>query len=205
MARPVKWSRDLHLIRETANGSRTETWSRKDIERLFNIGRASAQSLMRAIGAIQTVGASHFVERASLLAFLDDMISADSVEEAFRNKLAGAEPVPKPKALRVTLPEGLRNVMLQDLPTNVRLSPGRIEITGSSAATIVEALVSLAMVMQNDLIRWKQAISQPALAAEVQDEELRMLFTSFRNNRQPSQEATYDLSEGQTCSPHDLF
>ena len=28
MARPVKWSRDLHPIRERAARSRTETWSR---------------------------------------------------------------------------------------------------------------------------------------------------------------------------------
>jgi hypothetical protein len=50
MPRPVKWSRDLHLLRERAAHSRTETWSRQDLERLFNIGRASTQSLMKAIG-----------------------------------------------------------------------------------------------------------------------------------------------------------
>lgn len=48
MARPVKWSRDLHLIHERALLSRTETWGRSDIERLFNVRRASAQTLMKA-------------------------------------------------------------------------------------------------------------------------------------------------------------
>ena len=64
MPRPVKWSRDLHNIREAANRSRTETWSRPDIERIFAVSRASAQSLMKAIGGVQTVGASHFVDRS---------------------------------------------------------------------------------------------------------------------------------------------
>jgi hypothetical protein len=181
MARPVKWSRDLHLLRDSARNSRTETWSRQDIERLFAIGRASAQSLMKAIGEVQTVGAAHFVDRHSLMSFLDDMISAESVEQAMRDRLALAEPPPKRKLLRTSLPGGLRQAMLPDLPPNVTLSPGRIEITGASATTMVEALISLAMVMQNDLARWEQAISIPTPVAEAQDDELRMLFRELRN------------------------
>lgn len=50
MARPVKWSRDLYPIRERARRARTETWSRNDIEELFDIGRASAQPLMKPLG-----------------------------------------------------------------------------------------------------------------------------------------------------------
>ena len=65
MARPVKWSRDLYPIRERATHARTETWSRKDIEELFGVGRATAQILMKAIGEIQPVGGAHFVERLS--------------------------------------------------------------------------------------------------------------------------------------------
>ena len=49
-------------IRERAAHSRTETWSRKDIERLFGISRASAQNLMKAIGEVQAVGGTHFVD-----------------------------------------------------------------------------------------------------------------------------------------------
>src|SRR5579875_742727 len=71
LARPLKWSRDLHLLRERASRSRTETWSRTDIEQLFGIGRASAQSLMKAIGEVQAVAGAHFVERPALLAFLN--------------------------------------------------------------------------------------------------------------------------------------
>ncbi len=41
----VKWTRDLHLLRERASRSRTETWSRQQIEYLFGVGRATAQTL----------------------------------------------------------------------------------------------------------------------------------------------------------------
>ena len=96
MARPVKWARDLYPIRDRARKARTETWSRTDIEQLFGVGRATAQSLMKAIGEIQPVGGAHFVERPALLSFLDAMIAAPSVKEGLRLRLLEAEPVPSP-------------------------------------------------------------------------------------------------------------
>ncbi|MGI4853878.1 MAG: hypothetical protein ACRYF4_07535 [Janthinobacterium lividum] len=180
MARPVKWSRDLHRIREQAQHSRIETWSRQDLERLFEVGRASAQSLMKAVGNVQTIGGAHFVDRASLLSFLSSMIGADSVEEELRSRLADAEPAPRPKALHVTLPDGLRRAMLPDLPSNVKLSPGRIEITADSAIGMVEALVSLAMVMQNDLDRWHLLVTPRQVTKA--DEELQAFMTRLRNS-----------------------
>lgn len=158
MARPVKWSRDLHPLRERAARARTETWSRTDIEALFGIRRASAQSLMKAIGEVQAVGGAHFVERPALLAFLDAMIAAPSVEEALRARLAEAEAPPKQKPLRVSLPDDLRRARLPDLPANISLSPGRLEITASTAVQMLESLLALAMVMQNDLDRFHEAI-----------------------------------------------
>lgn len=158
MARPVKWARDLHLLRERASCSRVETWSRQDVERLFGVGRATAQTLTKAIGAVQAVAGAHFVDRPSLLAFLDAMIKAPSVDEAMRARLAGAEPVPRPKALRVSLPSDLRNAMLPDLPANISLQPGRLEIRAETAEGMLESLVALAVVMQNDLERFRAAI-----------------------------------------------
>ncbi len=163
MPRPVKWSRDLHPIRERAQRAKTETWSRKDVERLFGLSRSSAQNLMKAIGEVQMVGAAHFVDRTSLLNFLDEMIAAPTVEEALRNRLENAAPAPRPKALHIALPKDLRHVMLPDLPESVKLSPGRIEITSNSAEGLAESLILLAMIMQNDLDRWTHAVShEPA-------------------------------------------
>ena len=179
MPRPIPWSRDLHSLREKVAHSRTETWSRQDIERLFGIRRVSAQNLFKAIGNVQTVGAAHFVDRASLLAFLNEMIAADSVEAALQQRLAAAEPPARPKALRVSLPDDLRRAMLPDLPANVSLSPGRIEITADTAIGMVESLFALAMVMQNDLERWQKAIEPPPASAEV-DEELKGFLAHLR-------------------------
>ena len=162
MARPVKWSRDLHLIREKAARSRTETWSRVDLEHLFSVGRATAQMLMKAVGDLQFVGGAHFVERTSLLRFLDAMIAAPSVNEALRTRMLEAEPAPRPKALRVSLPNDLRNARLPDLPANITLASGRLEIIAPSAVEMLESLVALAMVMTNDLDRFREVVEPEA-------------------------------------------
>ena len=180
LARPVKWSRDLHPIRERAARSRTETWSRRDIERLFGVGRAAAQTLMRAIGGVQAVAGAHFVERSSLLAFLDEMIAAPAIDEAFRRRALEAEAPPAPRALRISLPHDLRNVMLRDLPGNIRLSPGRLEIAADSAAAMLESLALLAQAMQNDLERMRSILEPPGAPPAVDDAALRNFLEGLR-------------------------
>lgn len=179
MARPVKWSRDVHPIRERAARSRTETWSRQDIERLFGISRASAQNLMKAIGEVQAVGGTHFVDRASLLGFLDQMAVAESVDEALRSKHKSAESVARTPTLRVSLPEDLRRVTLRDLPATVTLNPGEIRVTGANAEDVLEGLVVLAQVMQNDLESVRTRLDPPVGRGPM-DEELRNLFAAMR-------------------------
>ena len=183
MPRPVKWSRDLHLMRERAAHSKTETWSRIDLEKLFGVGRATAQTLMKAIGEIQTVGASHFVERPSLLGFLDAMIEAPSVEEGLQARMLASEPPPKPKPLRVALSADLRSAMLPDLPANITLAPGRLEIVAGSAVAMLESLVALALVMQNDLDRF-QAVIEPPAPPPVRDQDLRDLIGRWRQDNE---------------------
>lgn len=179
MPRPVKWALDLHLLRERAGTSRTETWSRQDIEHLFSVGRATAQTLMKAIGNIQTIGATHFIDRASLIAFLDAMIAAPSVEDGLRARLTEAEPAPTRKRMKVSLPPDLRHAMLPDLAPNITLSAGRLEIQSDTAVGMLESLIALAMVMQNDLDRFRSVI-EPSRPPQVGDDDLRGMIERMR-------------------------
>lgn len=184
MARPVKWARDLHAIRERATRSRTETWSRVDLEALFGVGRATAQTLMKAIGEIQPVGGAHFVERSSLLSFLKVILEAPSVEKGLRTRMIEAAPAPKSKPLRVSLPSDLRSARLPDLPPNITLAPGRLEINASTAVSMLESLVVLAMVMQNDLERFR-AVIEPPYQTSGDDVLLGELVGRMRESRVP--------------------
>ncbi len=183
MPRPVKWSRDLHNIRERAIRSRTETWGRSDIEQLFSVGRATAVLLLRAIGGVATVAGAHFVDRAAVIEFLDAMILAPSVEPALQERLTTANPPPRRTPLRTSLPADLRQAMLEDLPANVTLSTGRLEITAPTAIAMLESLVTLALIMQNDLERFRALIDPPAAPPIVGEAELGDLFCRLRARR----------------------
>lgn len=180
MSRPIKWHRDLHTIRERALHARTETWSRVDIERLFGVARATAQTLMRTIGEIQPVGGAHFVQRITLLNFLKVMIEATDFDEAFRARSREAEAPPHTKPLRVSLPADLRSVTLHDLPSNILLSFGKLEIQAKSAIAMLESLALLAQAMQNDPERIHAIFNLPQSPPETEDDDLKQLSVSLR-------------------------
>ena len=95
--------------------------------------------------------------------------------------MGAAEPAPKVKTLRVSLPEDLRRARLPGLPANITLKAGRLEIRAKTAVSMLENLFALAMVMQNDLDRFQAAIEPRPERSEV-DEELRQLFGRLRED-----------------------
>jgi hypothetical protein len=82
------------VARSALHPGARRTWGRVDIEELFGVGRATAQTLMKAIGEVQPVGGAHFVERSSLLSFLDAMIAAPDFDQAFRDRVREADAPP---------------------------------------------------------------------------------------------------------------
>ena len=170
VGRPVQWLRELHRLHAEAARSRVETFARRDIEQLFGIGCVQAQALMKAVGGLQAVAGAHFLERPALLAFLDELLQAPRPEQALQARLEGAQPAPRPKPLRIRLPGSLRTAMLPELPRNVRLTPGRIEILAPTAEQIAESLLALALVMQND-DRWRELVEPTASPVPVKDDE----------------------------------
>lgn len=149
------------------------------------ISRASAQNLMKAIGEVQVLGGTRFIDRASLLAFLDHTIAAESVDDELRAKHKQAKPVPRAGTLRLSLPEGLRRVTLKDLPENIMLGVGEVRATGPDTKQVVEGLVALAQVMQNDL-EGVRALHEPFASSDAIDEELQNLFIAPRRIDQKS-------------------
>ena len=136
---------------------------------------------MKAIGEVQPVAGAHFVERGALLAFLNEMIEAPDMEQALRERAREAAPPPRPKPLRVSLPNDLRTATVKDLPESIRLSPGRLEIVGTSTESVLEGLVLLAQVMQNDLMQVQLLLEPPPVPPTVEDDELQMLLASMRS------------------------
>ena len=179
MGRPVAWLRELPRLRSEVERSRTETWARRDVERLFSVGRVQAQALMKAVGELQAVAGAHFLERAARLGFLDELLAAPEPGEAYAARLREAAPAPRRRPLRISLPPALRSAMLPELPPNVRLAPGRIEIEAPTAERMAASLLALALVMQND-DRWRELVEPPAPPPVVADDELEGWLQNLR-------------------------
>ncbi len=93
MAKTHSWApRAPEILARVAASSR-QSWRRIDIERLFEVKRATAQTLMKLIGGLHLVGATHLVDRSSLLSFLEEVLEAPTASPA-----AGSPPNPCPAA-----------------------------------------------------------------------------------------------------------
>ena len=177
MPSTLKWASDLHPMRERALRARNESWARKDIEELFQVSRASAQTLMRAIGGVTNIAGKHLVDRSAVVEFLETMIAAENLEEAFRDRLEAAPRPPNGRRLLLPIPKDFEHVRFKDLPPEIRVSPGRLEIVGNGLE-IMERLVILAKAMETDetpfLAEWNRS--------DDTDKRLKDVLQALRNS-----------------------
>lgn len=183
MPKPISWSYRIHEIRDRVARSKLQSWGRRDLENLFEIKRASAQSLMKAIGGIQNIGGTHLIERDALLEFLERSIASDDLSTTVQQSRLESGPAPKPKRLTFSLPPELRSVMAADLPATIRLESGRLTVEGADSVAILESLYLLAQAMQNDLNTVQQMLDPPPQPPLVEDDDLRNLFRGWEKSR----------------------
>ncbi|WP_124846795.1 hypothetical protein [Acidipila sp. EB88] len=181
MARTVSWRHRAGEIAERVRHSVTESWTRRDLERVFAVQRVTAQSLMRAIGEVQNIGGTYLVSRAALLRYLEAVDSADDLTAAHRERLLFAEPVPRPRSLKVDLPEDLHAVMLRDLPPEIQIEPGRIEIRGADPASLLQNLYLLVLALEQDLGSIEASLEAPPVPRQVPEvDEMQEMFERLR-------------------------
>ena len=181
MARTVSWRHHAAAIAERVRRSSIESWTRRDLERVFGVQRVTAQSLMRAIGEVQNVGGTYIVSRGAILRYLEEVDTAPDLTVAHRKRMQLAEPVPRPKSLKINLPEDLRSIMLRDLPPEVLVEAGRIEIRGKDAAALFQNFYLLLMAMENDLPSIEASLEEFVAPAYVPEkDEMQELFAQLR-------------------------
>jgi len=180
MSRPVSWEYRINEIAARVRNSVIETYGRGEIESAFGIKRAAAQLLMKAIGEISTVGGKHFIARATILEFLNSMNNAENLAEARMNRILYSEPTPRIQRLKDTIPEDLRSIMFRDLPSEISVEQGRIEIRGQNADAVFTALLLLARAIENDLWTFQRVLDPVPTPPLVQDDELRQMFADLK-------------------------
>jgi hypothetical protein len=90
-----------------------------------------------------------------------------------------AEPVPRPKLLKA-VPEDMRSIMVRDLPPEIILETGRIEIRGADAVSLMERLCLLAQAIQNDLDSAALKLNPASPIQDHVDESLRQMMVELR-------------------------
>lgn len=180
MARTLSWRPHIHAICDHVRKSQIETWVRKDIERVFGIKRVSAQSLMKAVGQLNDVAGRHIVSRDSLLSYLESLLDSENMELAHRERQQLAESAPHRRLFKNTLPKDLESVMLRDLPLDIVIESGRLEITGATADIVLQNLILLAKALENDLDSFRQVLDPPVALTAVADGDYLALMQDLR-------------------------
>ena len=149
VAKTVPWENRAQELRNCVNDSPTETWTRKDIMDLFEVRSTAAKKIIRAVGQVHKIGTSYFVEREDLLALLEKTTKRQSVTAEFRRNLLQFQP-PRRRPITFTLDDQHRVTRADDLPTNIRLEPGYLEIRGADSDDILRSLKLLISALEND-------------------------------------------------------
>jgi hypothetical protein len=194
MARTVRWRDQIPSLQDLIRKSVVETYTREDLERVFGVKRVAAQQLIKAIGEVTNLGGKYVVSRASVLNFLESVAQAGNVESAVRTRIQEAEPVPRPRFLKNTLPQDMRSVMLRDLPEGISIAQGRIEIKGANAIEVIERLLALAMGLQNDYESFAQVLDPPPVPPQIEVDDLREMFARMREQEETFQHAKATVS-----------
>jgi hypothetical protein len=178
MPRPISWLPRLHQIRKTVDTSVRSHYERKDIESLFELQPRAAQLLLEMLPTTH-VGRSRLVAREALVTFLEQMRVSDNPSaklEDIRN-----DPAPAPRSrLRTLIQRDRDPISLIDLPTEVALTRGRLEIRFDTIETLARHLYSLAQAMESDgdemARRFEiERLTPPNLA----DDDARALFSEL--------------------------
>jgi hypothetical protein len=158
MPKPIKWANQMYAIRERVANSKTETWSRHDIEWAFDIKRVAAQDLMKKIGGTTTIASQRFVSRTDVLGFLDEMIKADDLRDAMDARQIENGPEPLRRRIHFPIPEDAKGCTMMRLPDGIELSPLKIVITGSTSEELLTNLYLLGTAFLNDPLSMQASI-----------------------------------------------
>jgi hypothetical protein len=185
MAKTHSWAPRAPDILARVQASNRQSWRRPDLERLFEVKRATAQTLMKLIGNLHLVGATHLVDRSSLVAFLEEVLEAPTVAEGVARRWLAVEPAPDGRRLRqlhTALPADLHSIMARHLPATITFQPGSLVITGADSTEIFENLCLLAQALHNDPATIQTMLDPPPKTPSVEQDELRAMFARLRDD-----------------------
>ena len=135
--------------------------TRRDIERLFGVGKVRAAALMTTFGA-ELVGNQKTLPRTKLLQLLKKHRgrAAFRHEEERRERLASELQKARLTGVRFKVPAENMSAKLANLPDGVTVERGRIEVRFEGAEDALMRLYTLAQALGNDLGRFQSLVGR---------------------------------------------
>jgi hypothetical protein len=116
---------------------------------LFVEAKPTAPPLLVVTGAIQNLGCVYAVSRHDLMDLVERFINTDDVNRVLNNLLDKAPEPLDSKPIKVEIPEQCKYVRLNELPNNIVIEAGKLEIKGEGL-TIIQSLGLLARALETD-------------------------------------------------------
>jgi len=173
MPTPRTWLPRITEIIEILRLSPAKELDRAAIEKLFEIQRRSAITLIKQVGALKR-GDHHVVARKSLLTWVQHIEATESQEVERRRQVAAdidhslaehravklALEQKGKSAVEFTLPREVLEATLDSLPPEIHLAPGRIEINFSPSDPIqaCQMLYALGLALANDFESFRSLV-----------------------------------------------
>lgn len=142
---------------------------RPAVEFLLGVSRRRAQQIMAPCVPDHRPGVIGLADRDALITRLERIAEGDegSYEIERRRKVAGLigslreQWLAQPQLL-VEAPTSVLNQELRDLPSGVRLEPGRITVDFNDPQEGLEKLLALAMAIGNDFDHFERSVTRPS-------------------------------------------
>jgi hypothetical protein len=162
-AKPLWYSRISEII-QTLEGLPHPFIDRATVESLLGVGRRRAQQILEPCITMR-IGANGLTDRDILIAHLRGLAHSDTrhYEQRRRQKVAAKlaelekERREQPRLL-VQAPTQVLRQEFENLPSGVRLEPGRIIVEFAQPQQALEKLLALAMAISNDFDRFERQV-----------------------------------------------
>jgi hypothetical protein len=146
LPRPISWLPRLHVIARSVANSVRSHYDRHDLESLFELQPRAAQKLLEMLPSVQ-IGSSRLVDREVLASFLDRVRDADDTTKLFQEIRAEKAQVSRRRP-RSLVRRDLDPIGIASLPSSIKVSRGRLEVSFSTVEELATAMYALARVLE---------------------------------------------------------
>ncbi len=149
MARPISWLPRLDAIARSVAGSARSHYTSRDLERILEVQPRSAQMLLNLLPTVR-IGKNLLVERDALAALFERLRQSEDPAATLAALRAQPRPPATRRSLRDLLPRDIA-AGTTELPANVELERGSLQIRFANLEELANALYRLAILLEGDL------------------------------------------------------